>query len=274
MIIKIYALIAAIVTLLLDIPFDVFGQPHSWWLVPLALVCVFVALIILHVAIFALSIVTVNLNKPPRDTNFFRLLVKGFLQLALPILRVKVHITGQDKIPTDEPFLLVCNHIHDLDPAIIYYAVPDARLAFIGKKEVRDLFPFIYKALHKLSGLPIDRENNREAAKTIISAVQLIKNKTNSVAIFPEGYVSKSGELLPMRNGAFKIATKANCKIVVCALWGTKDIPKNLLRRKTDIYFDVLGVIDTVDNNHTVEIGDQIHEMMQASLCMRKTEKT
>ena len=78
MIIKIYALIAAIVTLLLDIPFDIFGQQHSLWLVPLALVCAFVALIILHAAIFALSIVTVNLNKPPRDTNFFRLLVKGF----------------------------------------------------------------------------------------------------------------------------------------------------------------------------------------------------
>lgn len=266
MIFKIYALVAAVVTLLLDIPFDIFGASYSWWLVPVILLGAFVALILLHIVIFALSILAVNLNKPPRDSDFFRLMVKGFLQMALPILRVKVHITGTEKVPTDEPFLLVCNHIHDLDPAIIYYAVPDARLAFIGKKEVKDLFPFIYKALHKLSGLPIDRENNREAAKTIINAAQLIKNKTNSVAVFPEGYVSKSGELLPMRNGAFKIATKAKSKIVVCSLWGTKQIPKNLLRRKTDIYFDVLEVIDTADNQHTVEIGDKIFDMMQTSL--------
>ncbi len=267
---KIYAVVAAVVTLLLDIPFDIFGTPYSWWLVPVILVCAFIALIVLHVAVFALSIVTVNLNKPPHDTNFFRLLVKGFLQMALPILRVKVHITGTEKIPQDEPFLLVCNHIHDLDPAIIYYAVPDSRLAFIGKKEVRDLFPFIYKALHKLSGLPIDRENNREAVKTIVNAVNLIKNKTNSVAIFPEGYVSKSGELQPMRNGAFKIATKAKCKIVVCTLWGTKQIPKNLLRRKTDIYFDVLDVIDTTDSEHTAEIGEKTYSLMQENL---KTHK-
>lgn len=266
MIFKIYALIAAVITLLLDIPLDIFGASHSWWLVPVVLLGAFVALIILHIVIFALSILMVNLNKPPRDTDFFRLLVKGFLQMALPLLRVKVHITGTEKIPTDEPFLLVCNHIHDLDPAIIYYAVPDARLAFIGKKEVRDLFPFIYKALHKLSGLPIDRENNREAAKTIINASRLIKDRTNSVAIFPEGYVSKSGELQPMRNGAFKIATKAQCKIVVCTLWGTKQIPKNLLRRKTDIYFEVLDVIDTVDNSHTAEIGQQIYQLMEKTL--------
>ncbi|MBQ6885588.1 MAG: 1-acyl-sn-glycerol-3-phosphate acyltransferase [Clostridia bacterium] len=270
MIFKIYAFLAAVITLLLDIPFEIFGQPHSWWLVPVLLISSFVVLVILHISVFAISILTVNLNKPPQDTDFFRLMVNGFLQMALPLLRVKVHMTGLEKIPQDEPFLLVSNHIHDLDPAIIYYAVPNARLAFIGKKEVRDLFPFIYKALHKLSGLPIDRENNREAAKTIISAARLIKEKTNSVAVFPEGYVSLSGELLPIRNGALKIATKSQAKIVVCTLWGTKDIPKNLLKRKTDIYFDVLEVIDTADNTHTVEIGDKIHELMQKSISIRK----
>ena len=263
---KIYAVVATVITLLLDIPFEIFRQSYSWWLVPVILIGAFFALILLHVAVLAISIVMVDLNKSPLDTNFFRALVKGFLQIAFPVLRVKVHVTGIEKIPTDGPFLLVSNHIHDLDPAIIYHAVPDSRLAFIAKKEVRDLFPFVYKALHKLSGLPIDRENNREAAKTIINATKLIKDKTNSVAVFPEGYVSLSGELLPIRAGALKMATKSGAKIVVCTLWGTKDIPKNLFKRKTDVYFDVLDVIDTVDNQHTTEIGEQIHTLMSESL--------
>ena len=263
---QIYALTAAVITLLLDIPFDIFKQSNSFWLVPLILLGTFAALIILHIALLALSILCVNLNKPPRDTNFFRALVKGFLQIALPLLRIKVHTTGLDKIPDDEPFLLVCNHIHDLDPAVINYAVPDARIAFIAKKEVRQNLPFIYKALHKLSGLPIDRENNREAVKTIIGATKLIKNKTNSVAVFPEGYTSKTGELQPIRNGALKIATKSQAKIVVCTIWGTKSIPKNLFRRKTDIYFDVLDVIDTEGNPHTAELGEEIHTLMENSI--------
>lgn len=264
--IKIYLILATVITLLLDIPFEIFKQSYSVWLVPAVLVLSFLALIILHIATLAISILLVDLNKPAKDTNFFRMLVNGFLKMAIPLLRVKVHTTGTEKIPEDEPFLLVSNHIHDLDPAIIYYAVPDSRLAFIAKREVRDLFPFVYKALHKLGGLPIDRENNREAAKTIISATKLIKEKTNSVAVFPEGYVSLSGELLPIRNGALKMATKSQAKIVVCTLWGTKDIPKNLLRRKTDIHFDVLEVIDTDANSHTVEIGEKITELMQESL--------
>ena len=266
MIYKIYLLIAAALTLIISIPFNLFRQPFSWWLIPVLLICLFVLLILLHLVVLAISIQTVNLNKPPRDTNFFRSLVNGFLQMALPLLRVKVHITGQEKIPQDEPFLLVSNHIHELDPAVIYYAVPDSRIAFVAKKEVRQIYPFIYKALHKLSGLPIDRENNREAAKTIINATKLIKEKTNSVAIFPEGYVSLSGEVLPIRNGALKIATKSQSKIVVCTIWGTKEIPKNLFRRKTDIYFDVLEVIDTAQNPHTAELGEKIHAIMTESI--------
>lgn len=268
--IKIYALIAAVSTLVFNIPFDVFGQSYSWWVVPLIIVGVFLALVILHIAILAISVLLVDLNKPARDTNFFRMLVNGFLKMAFPLLRVKVHVTGEEKIPEDETFLLVSNHIHDLDPAVIYYAVPNSRLAFIAKKEVRDLFPFVYKALHKLGGLPIDRENNREAAKTIINATRLIKEKTNSVAVFPEGYVSKSGELLPIRNGALKMATKSQSKIVVCTIWGTKDVPKNLFKRKTDIYFDILDVIDTADNQHTAELGEQIYSIMQESLKTKK----
>lgn len=270
MIFKIYVLIAAVITLLLDIPFDIFGQDYSPWVVPLMLIGVLVALIILHILVLVFNILIVNLNRPACDSNFFRFLIKGFLQIALPLLRVKIHTTGLEKIPQDQPFLLVSNHIHDLDPAVIYYAVPDSRLAFIAKREVRDLYPFVYKALHKLSGLPIDRENNREAAKTIINATKLLKEKTNSVAVFPEGYVSLSGELLPIRNGALKMATKSQSKIVVCTLWGTKEIPKNLLRRKTDIYFDVLDVIDTANNQHTVEIGEQIHQLMQNSIQKHK----
>lgn len=265
-----YIVISAAVMLLLNIPFEIFTQTWSIWGIPLIFVGLMLSFIIFHTLVLAFNIWIVNLKKPPRDSNFFRFWVKGFLDLALFVLRIKVHTTGLEKVPEDEPFLLVCNHIHDLDPAIIYYAVPDARLAFIGKKEVRELFPFIYKALHKLSGLPIDRENNREAAKTIINATRLIKDKTNSIAVFPEGYVSKSGELLPLRNGALKIATKSQSKIVVCTLWGTKAIPKNLLRRKTDIYFDVLEVIDTADNPHTAELGEQIHTLMEKSLQRHK----
>lgn len=264
---------SAVIMLLLNIPFDIFTASYSWWAVPLIFVGIFLVLVLLLTAVVFSAALFVNLNKPPRDTDFFRSVMTAFLKTVFPLLRIKVHSTGLEKIPEDERFLLVCNHIHDLDPAIIYHEVSDSRLSFIAKKEVRNNLPTIYRLLHKLNGMPIDRENNREAAKTIINASRLIKNGTNSVAVFPEGYTSRDGELQPIRNGALKIATKSQSKIVVCTLWGTRDIVKNLFRRKTDIYFDVLEVIDTTDNEHTVELGDRIHELMEKSIEEHKKEE-
>ncbi len=267
-----YIVASAVITLLLDIPFDIFKNPNGWFIVPLILLGVFVAFVLLHCAVFALCIQTVSLKKPPRDTAFFRGLVKSFLHLAFKLAGITVHTTGLEKVPLNERFLLVCNHIHEIDPAVILHELPDEKLAFVAKKEVSDLFPFVFKALYKMNGLPIDRENNREAAKTIINATKLIKEDKNSVAIFPEGYVSLSGELLPIRNGALKIATKTQSKIVVCTLVGTKEIVKNMFRRRHDVYFDIIEVIDTKDNTHTAELGDMVHSLMLEAINSRKTQ--
>ncbi len=265
-----YIVASAVLTLLADIPFDIFRESYSWYLVPLMLLGFFLCFILLHCAVFALMIVCTNLKKEARDTAFFRFVVKHFLRVAFKLARLTVHSSGLEKIPQDERFVLVSNHIHDFDPAVILHEVPDSRLAFIAKKEVYDLYPFVFKALHKMHGLPIDRENNREAAKTVISATKLIKDDKNSVAVFPEGYVSLSGELLPIRNGALKIATKTESKIVVCSMWGNKNIVKNMFRRRHHVYFDVIDVIDTAGNSHTAELGDKIHAMMLENIQLQK----
>ena len=262
----VYIVMSAAVMLLLNVPFKIFTSAWSLWAVPLIFIGLFVTFVILHCLVLLLAILCTDTKKPARDTDIFRFIVNGFLEIAFKLLNIKIHSTGLEKIPQDECFLLVCNHIHDLDPAIIYYQVPDARLAFIGKKDIEKEMPIVFKALHKLSGLLIDRENNREAVKTIVNATRLINEGKNSVAIFPEGYTSRDGQLQTMRNGAFKIATKSKSKIVVCSLVGTREILKNLFKRKTDIYFDVIEVIDTAEQGQTTEIGEKVYGLMSESI--------
>ena len=127
---------------------------------------------------------------------------------------------------------------------------------------------FVSKAMHRLNGLPIDRENNRSAVLTISKAAEQIKDNTVSMGIFPEGYCSLSGELLEFRNGAFKIAKKAHCPIVVATIKNTRQIVSNMFRRKTDVYVDILDVIpsDKVDELSTAELGEIIHKQMSDNL--------
>ncbi|MBQ8203967.1 MAG: 1-acyl-sn-glycerol-3-phosphate acyltransferase [Clostridia bacterium] len=247
----------------------------SIWKTPLMLIGCFVGFVIVHAAVFFLAILAVNPKKkvPKAQTKFLRAVIKYTLPAALTLARVTVHITGLEKVPEGERFLLVCNHIHNIDPAIIIYALPDAELSFVGKKEIEVTMPFVYKAFKGLNCILIDRENNREGAKAIIEACRLIKEDVSSIGIFPEGYTSLDGNLQPFRNGALKIATKTGSKIVVCSLVGTKEAIKNIILHRSHIYLDIIDVIDTADNTNTNELGDKIHAEMLENINNRKSNK-
>ena len=90
--------------------------------------------------------------------------------------------------------------------------------------------------------------------------------------VFPEGGTSKSGLLQPFRNGAFKVAQKAGVPIVICALSNTKAILKNMFRRRTDVYLDVLDVIpasEVAALKTTAEIGTRAHKILSEGLAKR-----
>lgn len=269
-----YLVLSAALLPVIDIFCDIFRQSYSWWLVPLLFLAFFIAFIGLHILFVVIFIQLINTDKPigNKVSTFFRGVAEVSLSMAFKLARVHIHTTGADLIPENKRFLLVCNHINDLDPTVIIEQLRGYEIAFIGKKEIYSTMKFVSKAMHALRCLPIDRENNREAAKTIISASKLIKGNISSVGIFPEGYTSKTGELLPFRNGAFKIAVKAQAPIVVCTIANTQHILKNMFRRKTDIYFDVLEVIDAgrVCSENTNELGDYISKLMAKRLAELK----
>lgn len=271
-----YIVISAALIPIIDRFAPIFQKSYSWWLVPLMIVGFFIGFILLHLIVFAVSVLIVNPNKESDKGNkYYRALVNVTLPLIFKIVGVRIHVTGEDKIPYDKRVMLICNHISDIDPAVIISSFPQLELGFIAKKEAYTLFPFIGKVMKKLNCLPIDRENNREGIKTILKAVKYIKEDKVSIGIFPEGYTSLTGELQDFRNGAFKIATKANAPIVVCTLVNSDKALKNLFRR-TDIYLDVLDVISEEDVNslHTDKIGERAHKIMLENIKKRKEQKT
>lgn len=248
-------------------------ESYSWWLVPVLALAIFLAFIILHFGSLALYIQCINTKKEPKDSRFFRKFLEISINIFYKFAFVHVHTTGLEKVPDEGRVLLVCNHRSVVDPAIILSELADLSVAFVAKKEVFEKLSFVAKALHKMHGLPIDRDNNREAAKTIINAVKLIKEDKASVAIFPEGYTNRTEEdLLPLRNGSFKIAERAGASIVVCTMLNTPAMVKNMFRRRSDIYFDVVEVIpaEEVKEMHTDAIAERVSAIMKKSIEMRK----
>ena len=245
-----------------------FAATGLWWWLPVGFLTGFLALVVLAFGFFWGMSAVVDLNKPQEtDSKFYRTTAKLYIAFLVKVLRIRIHAEGLEKIPTDGRFLLVCNHICDADPVVLMHCFPDSQLAFISKREVSSYF-LVGKYMHRLLCQPVNRENDKEALKTILNCIRLIKEDKVSIGVFPEGYIHKNRKLHHFRHGVFKIATKTNVPIVVCTLQDTPLIFKNMLRMPVDLTMHLLDVINPSQyaGMTTVELSEKIYQMMADDL--------
>ena len=221
----------------------------------------FVGGFLLFLLLMCLSSLGVDKSKPqPVPAPFYSALVRYVMGLLTTVGRVRVHLRGAETLPAGR-YLLVGNHRSAFDPIVTGWVLREQGLVFISKPE-NFRIPVVGRIIHKAWFLSIDRENDRAALRTILAAVQLLKQDVASVAIYPEGTRNRGEGLLPLHNGAFKIAQKAGTPIAVVAVRGTERIARRAPWRTTDVYLDVCGVLDaeTVHQSKTQEIGEVVKE--------------
>lgn len=127
---------------------------------------------------------------------------------------VRLTLIGLENIPADNPVLYVGNHQSIFDIVIAYAHVP-YRTGFVSKISNAKL-PVVALYMKRLYCLFLDRDNIREGMKTILQAIDHVKNGI-SIFIYPEGTRNKNEDetvLLPFHNGSFKIAQKGRCPII------------------------------------------------------------
>ena len=202
------------------------------------------------------------------DCPWFRRMILWYIDAVITILPIRVRTQGLEKIPAQGRFLLVCNHLDNIDPAFILQAFPKSQLSFVAKREASQMF-LVGKVLPKLLCPLINRENDREALKTILRCIQLLKEDKVSIGIFPEGYIHKKRKLQHFRPGVFKIAQKAGVPIVVCTIRNTQNVIKDLRKgRPSTVDLHLLDVIpvEQIRDRTTVEVAERIYTMMAADL--------
>ena len=242
----------------------------AWlWVLPVSLAGLFILCLALAFLFLWIVCQLANSEKPQEeDSRFYRFITNLYVAALVPLVRAKITTRGLEKTPKDGRFLLVCNHIHDIDPAVLFWCFKKSQLAFIGKKETKDMF-LVGKIMPKLLCQFVNRENDREALKTIIKCIQIVKEDKASVGVFPEGRIHKDRKLHRFRPGVFKIAQKTNVPIVVCTLRNTQYVLSNFLKGgSTDVEVHLLDVIPPEEHQDktTVEIADRVHAMMAADL--------
>lgn len=201
-----------------------------------------------------------------KDSRFYRKLLYSATDLCVWLLRIRVHISGKEKLPEGR-FLLVGNHRSNFDPILTWYALKESQLAFISKEENFHV-PLFGRIIRKCCFMAIDRENPKNAMKTILKAAELLKRDEVSVAVYPEGTRSKTCELLPFHNGVFKIAQRAEVPLVVVAVRGTENIHKNYIRHRSDVWIDIIDVLsaEEIKGSRSKDIGDRVYRDLEEKL--------
>ncbi len=248
---------------------DAFYSLAWLWVLPVSFLSGFVLTGVLAYLFLLLACAVVDPDKPrERYSRFYQIMAVWYIEAILALVRIRIHTEGLEKRPKEGPYVLMCNHLHEIDPAILLYYFRRHRLAFISKQENRNMF-LVNKVLPMLRCPMINRENDREALKTILHSIKLVKEDGLCLGVFPEGYIHKQRKLQHFRPGVFKIPQKANVPVVVCTLRNTQHAVKNMLKLKsTDIYFHVLDVIPAqeLQGKNTVELAGRVYEMMARDL--------
>jgi len=239
------------------------------WLVPVGFVGAFLLLAALGFGILLLICKCIDPEKPrEKDSPWFRWLVQEIIQVVFTVLPIRVRTKGFENAPKDGRFLLVCNHVDNIDPAFLLHCFRQQPIAFVAKREAKHMF-LINKVLPKLLCSYINRENDREALKTILRCIGQLKSDTVSVAIFPEGRINKFKKLAHFRPGVFKIAQKAQVPIVVCTLQGTNHALKKVMKLKAapvDVHLLEVLSPEFIADKTTVEVAEYVYNLMAADL--------
>jgi 1-acyl-sn-glycerol-3-phosphate acyltransferase len=155
----------------------------------------------------------------------FRLLSGVLASQLMPLWTFRLQGEVPQVLP--ERLVVVSNHESHADPFLI------SRLPWEMKwlsKAVLFKIPFVGWSMWMAGDIPV-RRGDRNSAQGAMAICRRKLELGVPVMIFPEGTRSPSGEMLPFKEGAFRLAIEAQADILPVAVYGTRQaVPKHSWR--------------------------------------------
>ena len=196
------------------------------------------------------------------------------LVYAVGMLLATELLIDKDK-PQEKPSKFWLWHLHAVADLLVFYARADVSIS--GTELIPKDTRYLMVSNHRSLADPVVMVNKmpKEALKTVKAATEYINKDYCSVVIYPEGTRSKQEGMLPFHAGSFKIAQRADVPVVVVALRNTDKVIHNFPLKKTNVYIDVIGVIDAgyVKEHKTKDTAQLAQEMIEKKLAEEKEKE-
>jgi len=186
---------------------------------------VFILLFILNTFLLAIAAIVCTTFLPH---NFGHAIARFWSQLNLALSGIRASMIGEDKIQSNQPYIVMANHQSHYDVFALMGLLP-LQIRWIIKMELRKI-PFFGFACERVGYIFIDRGDHAKARESLKTAGERIRGGA-SVIFFPEGTRSADGKLQAFKKGGFVIALEAQVPILPVTVVGGKEIlPKGSLR--------------------------------------------
>ena len=168
---------------------------------------------------FVVSIIVLGITYPfDKSRRWVHECSRCICKMLFDLPRLKRTIDGVENIEEGKSYVMVMNHNSGID-IFAAYKIP-LNFRWVSKREVFRV-PFMGPLLTIHGDIPIERGNPSEALAKVLSLGKLWLSRGASVAIFPEGTRSKTGEINRFKMGAFNLAKEANVEILPIVMTGT-----------------------------------------------------
>ncbi len=205
-----------------------------------------------------------------QDNKLKHWILYKLVNFVLIILKIKVEVIGKENIP-NTTFVIYGNHKSQLDPVLVYSAYHKI-LSAIAKSDLVSV-PFLSRMMAGLGVIALDRNNDREGAKSIINAIKQVKSGKNYI-IFPEGGVKtrNTEHMVALRAGAYKLATKANAVISPISIIGSSLLSENTPHKASKVTIVIHRPITPEEYNdyNTTAIGQKIFTIVNYGIDTQK----
>jgi len=145
---------------------------------------------------------------------------------AMATLNPLWHFRYSGTVPKNprRPFVVVSNHESFTDILLISHLPWEMK--WLSKAELFRI-PIMGWMMWLVGDIPVKRGFGPSAVEAMARCRKALDNRV-SVMIFPEGTRSRTSELLPFKDGAFRLAIEAGVPILPLAVSGTRTaLPKN-----------------------------------------------
>jgi 1-acyl-sn-glycerol-3-phosphate acyltransferase len=191
---------------------------------------------------------------------------RAFRQIGVLTFKINplwtVRVSGVKIENPRHPYVAVSNHESFAD--ILLLCNLPWEMKWMSKVEILRI-PYLGWMMRLAGDIPVDRGSRESAGKAMEMCRQALKNRV-PVMIFPEGTRSTTDDLLPFKDGAFRLAIKTGVPILPLAIVGTRDaLAKHDWRfGPADAHVHVLPPVEVRD--YTLKTVDQLKERVRTMI--------